>query len=288
MLASLGLRESGIAYDANGDVIGADNTQGDTMDSRTLNAFLKTGYDWDDQRVELTFNRYDIEGNHDWISVPGDVTEEIPSGAIKGNIEGEGARNKVTNLGLSYTNEVFFGHSLRAQAFSQDLESTYGAEATPIATFQDPAYGPNLIDQSQNNSEKLGVKITLAKEQVAGLPLNLVYGFDVLVDETWQSLIQTGRSWVPKSRYENYAPFLQAEFTDVDKLTVTTGIRHEESKLEVDDFTTLASAGSQFVRGGEPEFGQTLYNIGATYRLTETWRLFANFVISRAWAARSG
>ena len=62
VLASLALRDSGISYDANGDVIGADNTQGDTMDSRTINMFLKTGYDWERQRVELTFNRYDIKG----------------------------------------------------------------------------------------------------------------------------------------------------------------------------------------------------------------------------------
>lgn len=278
VLASLALRDSGIAYDANGDVIGSDNTQGDTMDSRTLNAFLKAGYDLgESQRVELTFNRYDIKGNNDWISVPGSVAAGIPSSAVKGHIVGEGARNKVTNMGLSYSNNTFFGHSLRAQAFSQDLESTYGAEVAPIATFQDPAFGPNLIDQSQNNSEKVGVKITLAKDQLAGLPLNLVYGFDVLVDETWQSLIRTGRSWVPKSRSENYAPFLQAEFTGIDRLTVTTGIRHETSKLKVDDFTTLASSGSQFVRGGEPDFSETLYNLGATYRLTDTWRVFANY-----------
>jgi iron complex outermembrane recepter protein len=277
VLASLSLRDSGIAYDANGDVIGSDNTQGDTMDSRTLNGFVKTGYDWDDQRVELTFNRYDIKGNNDWISIPGNVAEGVPSSAVKGHIIGEGARNKVTNVALSYSNGAFFGQSLRAQAFSQDLESTYGAEITPIATFQDPAFGPDLIDQSQNNSEKKGVKITLAKDQLAGLPLNVVYGFDVLVDETWQSLIRTGRSWVPKSRYENYAPFLQAEFTGIDRLLVTTGIRHEEARLKVDDFTTLFSSGSRFVRGGEPQFDETLYNIGATYRLTDSWRVFANY-----------
>jgi iron complex outermembrane receptor protein len=277
-LASLSLRDSGIAYDANGDVIGSDNTQGDTMDSRTFNAFLKTGYEWgEDQRVELTLNRYDIKGNNDWISIPGNVAAGIPSSAVKGQIVGEGARNKVTNLSLTYANGDFLGHSLRAQLFSQDLESTYGAEVAPIATFQDPAFGPNLIDQSQNNSEKVGVKITLAKDQIAGLPLNLVYGFDVLVDETWQSLIRTGRSWVPKSRSENYAPFVQAEFTGVERLTVTGGIRHESSKLEVDDFTTLASSGSQFVRGGNPDFAETLYNLGATYRLTDTWRVFANY-----------
>jgi iron complex outermembrane receptor protein len=278
VLASLSLRNSGIAYDANGNVIGSDNTQGDTMDSKTRNAFLKSGYDWGgNQRIELMFNLYDIEGNNDWISVPGNVAQGIPSSAVKGTIAGEGARNKVTNVGLSYSNENFLGQTLRAQVYSQDLESTYGAEATPLATFQDPKYGPNLIDQSQNNSEKLGLKLTLAKEQIAGLPFNLVYGLDVLRDETWQSLIQTGRVWVPKSTYENYAPFLQAEFTGIDNLTVTGGVRHEESSLEVGDFTTLASSNSRFVRGGKPEFSETLYNIGATYKLTPSWRTFANY-----------
>lgn len=277
VIASLAFRDSGISYDANGNVIGSDNTQGDTMDSRTLNVFLKGGFDWEQQRIELTFNRYDIEGNNDWISVPGDVDAGIPSSAVRGQIVGAGARNKVTNLALSYTNEDFLGHQLRAQVFSQDLESTYGAEATPLGTFQDPAYGPNLIDQSQNNSEKLGLKLTLSKQQLAGLPVNLVYGLDVLVDETWQSLIRTGRIWVPKSTYENYAPFLQAEFTGIERLTVTAGIRHEESKLKVDDFTTLASSGSRFVAGGEPEFSETLRNVGATYSLTDQWRVFANF-----------
>jgi iron complex outermembrane receptor protein len=277
LLASLGYRDTGVSYDANGDVIGADNTQGDTMDSQTINGFVKTGYEWSEQRVELTFNRYDIEGNNNWISVPGDVDAGIPSGAVKGVIIGEAARNKVTNLSFSYTHGALFGHSLRAQIFSQDLEATYGAEVTPLATFQDPAYGPNLIDQSQNNSEKRGIKVTLAKDKVAQLPVSVVYGFDVLEDETWQGLIQTGRSWVPPSTYTNYAPFLQAEYTGIEKLTVTAGVRHEEAKLKVDDFTTLASSGSRFVRGGEPDFSETLYNIGATYKVTDAWRVFANY-----------
>lgn len=277
LLVSLGFRDSGVAYDANGNVIGADNTQGDTMDSKTVNGFLKSGYDWLDQRLEFTFNYYDIKGNNNWISVPGDVSEGIPSGAIKGSIEGDGARNKVTNLALNYTNTEFLGHDLRLQIFSQDLQSTYGAEVNPIKTFQDPAYGPNLIDQSQNNSEKVGFKLTLVKDQFAGLPMNLVYGLDALVDKTWQSLIQTGRTWVPVSRYENYAPFLQVEFTGIDHLTVTAGIRHEESRLKVNDFTTLASAGSQFVEGGKPDFSETLYNFGATWQLNKAWRMYGNY-----------
>src|SRR5690606_26342839 len=277
LLASLSFRESGIAYDANGDVIGADNTQGDTMDSQTLNGFLKAGYDFGDQRIELMANRYDIEGNNAWISVPGDVSAGIPSGAEKGELPGEGARNKVTTLSLNYTHGAFLGHSLRVQAFSQDFAATYGAEATPLATFQDPAYGPDLLDQSQNNSEKLGMKITLAREGTDGLPLGLGSGVDLFEDDTRQALIQTGRTWVPKSSYENYAPFVQAEFTGIDNLTVTGGLRHEESQLVVDDFTTLASAGSRFVEGGKPEFSETLHNLGGTYQVSEAWRLFANY-----------
>lgn len=276
-IASISLRDSGVAYDGHGDIIGADNTQGDTMDSQSWNGFVKTGYDWDDQRIELMVNRYEVENKNNWISVPGDASEGIPSSAVKGDITGEGASNEVTAISLNYTNDDFLGHKLRIQGFSQDFAGTYGAEAVPLATFQDPAYGPNLIDQSQNNSEKLGAKVTLVKDDVFNLPVNLVYGVDLIQDETWQQLIQTGRAWVPPSEYKNTAPYLQAEFTGIDKLTLTTGVRYEKSKLNVNDFTTLAFYGSRFVEGGSPEFTETLYNYGGTYQITNAWRVFANY-----------
>lgn len=277
LIASLSWRNYGVAYDGKGQIIGADNTQGDTMDAHSLNGFIKAGYNWDDQRLELSINRFDIENKNNWVSVAGDASEGIPSSAVKGDIQGEGARNQVTTIGLNYSKDEFLGQRLRVQAFSQDFAATYGAEAVPLATFQDPAYGPELIDQSQNNSEKHGVKITLVKDELANLPVNLVYGLDLLQDKTWQALIQTNRAWVPPTRYDNYAPYAQVEFTGVDKLILTGGLRYEKSKLEVDDFTTLAAYGSQFVEGGSPEFSETLFNYGGTYQLTGQWRVFANY-----------
>lgn len=276
-IAGISLRDSGVAYDGHGDIIGFDNAQGDTMDSDSWNAFVKGGYDWDGQRIELMVNSYKVENKNNWIGTPGDESEGIPSSAIKGEIFGEGSSNEVTAISLNYTNDDFLGHKLRVQGFSQDFAGTYGADIVPSATFQDPAYGPNLLDQSQNNSEKLGAKITLVKDQLANLPVNIIYGVDVIQDETWQELIQTGRAWVPPTQYENVAPYLQAEFTGIDKLTVTGGVRHEKSKLKVDDFTTLASYGSRFVEGGSPEFSETLYNFGGTYQITSAWRVFANY-----------
>ncbi|MBD2859463.1 TonB-dependent receptor [Spongiibacter sp. KMU-158] len=276
VLASIGYRKNGMAYDADGELIGIDNTQGDTMAAEEFDVFLKSGYNWGEQRIEFMFNHFNVESDNEWASVAGDVATGKASGAVRSDLPGEGARNKVSTFSLNYQHGDFLGHSLSAQLFRQDFEATYGAESTPLATFQDPAYGPDLLDQSQNNSEKTGAKFTLSKASVAGLPLSLVYGLDVLQDETWQALIQTGRTWVPESRYNNIAPFVQAEYTGVENLTVTTGVRYEESKLEVGDFTTLASYGSQFVEGGKPEFSETLYNIGATYQFTDTWRAFAN------------
>nr|WP_027951037.1 TonB-dependent receptor [Haliea salexigens] len=277
ILAGVSYRSTGMAYDADGEVIGVDNTQGDTMDSEALDLFLKTGYDWDDQRVELMVNHYDIESNHEWISVPGDVAADIPSGAVKGELPAEGAQNQVTTISLNYLNADWLGQEVRVQAFRQDFEATYGAQITPIATFQDPSYGPDLVDQSQNNSEKTGLKLTLFMDEVGGLPLSVVYGMDVLQDETWQALIQTGRTWVPETRYENLAPYLQLEYTGIERMTLTAGVRHEKSELQVDDFTTLYSYGSQFVTGGNPDFSETLYNAGGTYQFTDTWRVFANY-----------
>ncbi len=276
VLASVSYRNTGISYDANGELVGFDNTQGDTMDSDSINAFIKTGYNWDGQRVQLTVNHYLIEGNNNWLSVDGDIDAGIPTTAVEADVPGKSPSNEVTTINLQYSNEDFFGQKLRAQVFSQDFAGTYGG--TPSGTFQDPAYGEAVFDQSQNNSEKRGLKLTLIKDDIAGAPVSLAYGVDLLEDETWQQLILTGRAWVPPTQYENIAPYAQAEFTGIDHLTVTAGLRHEISELKVDDFTTLYSYnGGQFVKGGNPEFSEILGNIGATYTINDAWRVYANY-----------
>ncbi len=274
-LGSATYRTSGISYDADGEVIGFDNAQGDTMDSETLNLFLKTGYEWDDQRIELTVNDYEVAGNNDWIAVDGDYANGVPTTAIEAEVLGKPVSNEITMFSASYSNAEILGHNLRLQAFDQQFAGTYGGGT--FATYADPAFGGTVFDQSQNNSTKRGLKLTLAKDNIADTSLSVVYGADFLNDETYQALVLTGRDWVPKTNYENLALFAQFEFTGIDKLTLTAGARREDSALEVDDFTTLYSYnGGQLVRGGSPEFSDTLANGGATYQITDQWRVFAN------------
>lgn len=276
ILASLSLRESGVSYDANGVVVGFDGAQGDTMDTELMNAFIKSGVDWDQQRLEFTFSHFDIHGSNNWVPVNGDYDLGIPTSGEKGQAEGEPSTNEVTMMNLSYQHEDFLSQKLRVQVFRQDFAATYGGGT--FATFQDPAYGDVVFDQSQNNSEKNGLKLTLLKDSIGDTNISLAYGVDYLSDSTWQELVQTGRNWVPETDYQNYAFFAQAEYSGIERLTLTTGVRHEESKLKVDDFTTLYSYnGGQFVAGGSPDFNETLFNLGFSYQLTDPWRVFSNF-----------
>ncbi|HZW58677.1 MAG TPA: TonB-dependent receptor [Woeseiaceae bacterium] len=275
VIGSIGYRSTGIGYDADGRVIGFDNTQGDTMDADMLNVFVKGGYGWGEQRLELTVNDFELAGNNDWVAVDGDIAVGVPTTAEPGVVPGKAPTNDVTMVSVNYTNEAVFGQALRLQVFDQDFAATYGGGT--FGTFQDPAFGTEVFDQSQNESHKTGAKLTLAAERIGKLPLSLVYGADLLRDETQQLLVQTGRAWVPASRYRNTSLFAQAEFTGVERLTVVTGVRHERARLEVDDFTTLfAYNGGQSVAGGKPRFSETLYNLGATLQATDGLRVFAN------------
>ena len=109
LLASASYRRTGLGYDADGRLVGFDNTQGDTMDSRMFNLFVKAGYDCSDQRLELTANYYNLENDNDWTAVAGDVANDIPTTVVKGGVEGDAPRNEVSLASLKYSNEDFLG-----------------------------------------------------------------------------------------------------------------------------------------------------------------------------------
>ncbi len=268
--------DRGMFYDADGDYIGVDGTQGDIMDSQSGDVFVKLGY-WltDEQNIQLSVNRFELEGNHDYVAVDGDWANGIPTTSVKGTPEGDAPMNEVTTAGLTYTHSNLGGNHFTAQLYSQTFKGRYGGGA--FATFQDPVYGPNLYDQSQNESDKIGGKLTLSRDGMLDNRLKLTTGLDVMQDETTQILAQTGREWVPETQFRNIAPFLQAEVSPTEQLILQAGVRYEYAELNVDDFTTLASYGSEQVKGGNPDFDETLFNYGVVFQATENTQLFANY-----------
>ena len=104
--------------------------------------------------------------------------------------------------------------------------------------------------------------------------LEVTVGLDVLRDHSLQRLATTNRTWVPELKFESYAPFAQLEY-EFGPVTVRGGVRHENAKLEVDTYTTLAAYGGRRVEGGSTEFSKAVKNIGAVWRFAPQWSVFA-------------
>ncbi|KHS67223.1 TonB-dependent receptor [Pectobacterium brasiliense] len=277
-LFSIGYENQGLYLDGNNRPVGVDNTQGDTMDSRSYDLLAKVGYWLDDyQRVQLSVNRYNIRGENNYLSVDGVRRLGIPTTSVRGTPPGEAPHNSVWTTGLTYEHHDLAGMKLSAMVFNQRYEALFGA--TLSDTFQDTSIAPmdTLYDQSRAISNKYGTKLALTKDDLLDDTLKVTVGFDTLYDKGKQDLYLTKRTYVPEMEYTNYSPFIQGEYQLLDNVTLHAGVRHEIAKLQVNDYQTLASNNGVTVQGGSPKFNETLYNAGIVYAATDSLSLFANY-----------
>ncbi|KCZ96018.1 TonB dependent receptor [Hyphomonas hirschiana VP5] len=272
-------QKRGAFYSGNGRRIGIDGAQGEVQDSDSLSFFGKAGFDLSPtRRLELMAQRFELEGDGDYVLVNGSRATDTPTTTIRGDQPGVIPTNTVLTTSLTYTDEDLLGGTLTSQAFYQDFESVFGGGS--FATFQDPAIAPvgTLFDQSSNNSEKMGVRISYERTLDAVPGLNVRGGLDALNDQTYQELIVTGRNWVPETEFTSFAPFLQLnQALFGERVYISGGLRHEMAKLKVDDFETLYAYGPQQVEGGEPEFEKTLFNVGATAEIVDGLTVYTSY-----------
>ena len=288
--AGASFERRGVFVDGDGRRIGVDGTQGEIQDSDSWSLFGRFGYQLSDSaRIDVTANRFQLEGNGHYVVVPGSRAAGIPTSSKRGQIEGDTPTNHAELLSAALTDRDFSGGNLVAQAFFSRTRDIFGGLVT--STFQDPAIDPNgdLFDQSANQSRKLGGKLSYERA-VPGLEaLTVTGGFDALFDRTEQYLVQTGRTWVPQTDFRSLAPFAQANLKLFDgKLRLAGGARHENVQLKVGDFKTLAFYGATNtadvstykpveVAGGEPSFHRLLWNGGAVVEPLKGLRGYASY-----------
>ena len=225
----------------------------------------------------VTANRYQLQGNNDYVVVEGDAVSGIPASSERGDPEGEGPRNRTTSVVLDYTDKSLAGGYLQAQVYWVDFAALYGD--SDWGDFWGDGRDPDWHDQSQNLSEKTGGKFSWSRGDLFGLRLRATLGLDLARDTTSQELIRAGLDWVPETTYESWSPFVQAEWWLTDTLMLTGGLRHERGKLQVDDYTTIPAnaGGSRFVEGGSPTTSETLPNIGLVWEATDALKLYASY-----------
>ena len=269
--------------------MGVDGTQGEIQDSDSWSLFGRVGYQLSGSaRLELVANRFALEGNNHYVVAAG-VGANVPTSSEEGETPGEPPSNRAELLSLSFTDSDLGGGNLIAQAFFSRTRDIFGGGS--FATFQDPAIAPlgTVFDQSVNNSRKVGGKISYQRE-VPGLDALIVTGgLDLLFDRTAQTLLHTGREWVPQTDFRSIAPFVQGNLKLLDgKLRLAGGARYEDVQLKVDDFSTLAFYGAddpadhaQYERlavgGGKPSFNKLLWNGGLVVEPLDGVRGYASY-----------
>lgn len=272
----------GAYYDGRGNRVGTDLTQGETQDSRSWSLFARLGYALSETaRLDLTASRFELKGEGDYVARDGDPAAGIPTTSVRGTPPGVPATNRTESVALTLTDTALAGGNFISQLFFNRSRDTYGGEIAPIASFQDARIAPigTLFDQSQNRSRKLGGKISYERAIPGFEALTATLGFDALLDRTEQRLIATGRTWVPPTEFRSLAPFAQANLALFDKaLRLAGGVRYEDVRIRIDDYTTLATYnGGHFVSGGTPTFHATLANGGVILEPLAGIRAYASY-----------
>ncbi len=278
-LAGAAVHKRGLFFDAGGRAIGLYPTQGDIMDSTSRSFYGKLGVDLTSaRRLEISVNDFRLTRDGDFVPVAGNRATGLLTTSVAGDPRptvGDPARNDTTTVSVEYRDRRLFGGELTVQAYAQDYEALF--EGGAFTAFALSVGGPAFLDQSTITSDKLGAKLTwtVPNGRLAGF--TPMVGLDVSSDASQQSLKRTGRTWVPPMTLREVAPFVQVQRTLSRALLVTGGVRVAAAQLEVDDFTTLPSSRSTFVRGGRPRFTELLPNVGAVVYVTDALSLFASF-----------
>ncbi|RIV86327.1 TonB-dependent receptor [Aurantiacibacter xanthus] len=269
----------GAFFDGHGNRVGVDGTQGEIQDSDSWSVFGRFGYDLPGgARLELVANRFELEGNANYVLVTGDRATGMPATSRPGTTPGAAPSNTAELLSFSLTDPDLGGGSFALMGFYSRTDDVFGGGV--FDTFQDPAIAPvgTLFDQSGNRSRKLGGKVSYERALPGFEDLVLTAGFDALFDRTAQTMVQTGRDWVPESDFRSLAPFLQGNLALAGGLVrLAGGLRYENVELKVGDYTTLASYGAVKVTGGKPSFEDVLFNGGVVIEPFQGLRAYGSY-----------
>lgn len=287
---SAGIANIGSFFDANGDRIALDPTgQGGLSDADALNLFGKFVYTPDqNQRLVFSASRFDYKQDPGFTSDP--IVNVLPGRQRARVLEGlqlddkPGTENSIFNL--EYTNQNVFGSRVRGQIYYRDILARF----FPFDARNTLSLG-RLIFQSRVESQRFGTRFDVETPLTVNKTVNLLWGldfsnensqqpvsfFDPAVFSSSNGLVfrKLGdRIWTPPLTTNSLGLFGQLEARLSDRFLLRGGIRHERASVSVGDFVTIAN---NSVTGGKVNYDETLFNLGAVYRVTPQISAFASF-----------
>ncbi|OMH33824.1 TonB-dependent receptor [Motiliproteus sp. MSK22-1] len=284
---NLAWESQGAFFDADGDRIAPEPSQGDLSDTDSLSLAGKLRWFLDAGTLTFSASHFDAEQDSDYGSDPS--VKSQPAGSVKAKAipglqldEQNRTRNSLLNLAWS-ADQTPLG-SLDAQAYYRD----YHARFTP---FDGRPYSSwNALAQSFIDTETLGARLTLSTDINDnnlvrwGMDLNreksempvTTYDGDAFDNSGGLVFINTGdKTFMPPITQDNLGAFAQLESNFSDSLRWEIGARYEYISASFDDFTTLGQGHA--IKGGDLSYDDVLFNTGLVYSLSDNTEVYGNF-----------
>lgn len=284
---NLAWESQGGFFDADGDRIAPEPSQGDLSDTDSLSLAGKLRWFLDSGTLTLSANHFDAEQDTDFASDPS--VAALSPGSVKARaIPGlqldkqNQTRNSLVNLAWS-ADQTPLG-SLDAQLYYRDYHARFAPfDGRPVSTLQ-------VLSQTLLDSESLGGRLALSTDLSEdslvrwGMDLSreksegpvTTYDGAAFDKSGGRVFADTGdRTFMPPIVQENIGAFAQFENDLNDRLRWELGARYEYVSASFDDFTTLGQGNA--IKGGEVSYDDLLFNTGVVFSLSEASELYGNF-----------
>ena len=293
---SLGARHVGGSFDAKGDRIAPEPSQGDLFDSNIYSVSGKVGFKIDaNQRLQLSASHHDAKQSTDYGSDPS--VGRLPAGtatakAIKGLQLADQNRVKNSMLGLDYEHKDLAGSTLAAQLYYRDFFTRFA----PFDARAVPVRGAN-VDQSMQNSSVLGGRLTIKTPLGTGKQSLLIWGadfnqehtdmpidiFDPKVYDASGGMVfrKIGRLiYMPEVTTRSLGAFAQLQHRFNEQWSVEGGARYDKASASFGDFVPLSQsrvANPAMVRGGTVNYGDWTFNAGAVFAPAKGHEIYGSY-----------
>ena len=284
---NLAWESQGAFFDADGDRIAPEPSQGDLSDTDSLSLAGKLRWHFDTSTLTLSASHFDAEQDTDYGSDPSVTSQtagSVKAQAIPGLQLDKQNRTRNSLLNLAWSAEQTPLGSLEAQAYYRDNHARFTPfDGRPFSSW-------NALAQSFIDTETMGARLTL---NTAINDNNLVrWGLDLSREEsempvttydgsTYDSsggliFVDTGdRTFMPPITQDNLGAFAQFESDFSDSLRWEIGARYEYISASFDNFTTLGQGNA--INGGDVSYDDVLFNTGLVYSLNDDTEVYGNF-----------
>jgi iron complex outermembrane recepter protein len=270
-------------YDADGDRLAPEPSQGDSYDSPIYSLDTKVSKEWDNQKLTLSALWYSLEQDSDYASDPSAATEPYitKARAIKGLQLDK--QNEIKNLVLNaqYQRLLTEDATLHTQAYYRDYAARFAPfDGRPFATW-------DHLAQTYLESSNIGLRITINTQLSDSIELD--WGLDTN-DERSEMPVTTydgqvyddsnglvfqplgDKDFVPEISHKSLAGFTQIRAKISNQFSVEGGLRYERIDASFKPFVTLGSQTA--VPGSSYDYSSFVYNLGGTYNINDDHTLY--------------